>query len=104
MSTASLDETVNAIGHAKVIVALNACPTAAAGSKTGRSKIEDHFIIPDQEQAEGLALSARLTASRSFRRAASPASRRVRGHARNGPQAAEHGHCHGRAGLRGVVS
>jgi subtilisin family serine protease len=78
MSTASLDETVNAIGYAKVILALNASPTAAAVSKTGRSKIEDHFIIPDQEQAEGLALSARLTASRSFRRAASPASRRVR--------------------------
>jgi subtilisin len=78
MSTASLDETVNAIGYAKVIVALNASPTAAAAVSETGSKIEDHFIIPDQAQAEGLALSARLTASRSFRRAASPASRRVR--------------------------
>jgi subtilisin len=79
MPTSSLEDTVNAIGYAKVLVTLR---PAAAAAKTSSIQaevaIENHFIIPSEPQAESLALSARLSASYSFRRAEPPASRRVR--------------------------
>jgi subtilisin len=79
MSTSSLEDTVNAIGYAKVIVTLRTAAAAATTSGVqAEHAIEDHFIVPSAPQAESLALSARLSASRSFRRAEPPASRRVR--------------------------
>ena len=80
MATSSLEDTVNAIGYAKVIVALKAAPAAAgAVSKhDAEGAIESHFIIPSGAQAESLATSARMFASRSFKRAEPAASRRVR--------------------------
>lgn len=79
MPTSSLDDTVNAIGYAKVIVTLKAAAAAATTSRVqAEGAIQKHFIIPSEPQAESLALSARLSASRSFRRAEPPASRRVR--------------------------
>jgi subtilisin len=77
MSTSSLEDTVNAIGYAKVIVTLKATAVAATTSNR-EGAIQDHFIVPSEPQAESLALSARLSASRSFRRTEPSASRRVR--------------------------
>jgi subtilisin len=78
MSTSSLEETVSAIGYAKVIVALNAAPAAAAAAAVSESAIAGHFMVPDAAQAESLAVSASLSASRKFRRAEPSTERRVR--------------------------
>ncbi len=80
MPTSSLEDTVNAIGYAKVIVALKAAPAAAgAVSKhDAEGAIGNHFIIPSGTQAESLAASARMFASRSFKRAEPVAARKVR--------------------------
>ena len=77
MSTSSLEETVSAIGYAKVIVALNV-PRAAAATAVPESAIAGHFMVPDVAQAESLAVSATRSASRSFKRAEPPTERRVR--------------------------
>lgn len=78
MSTSSLEETVSAIGYAKVIVALHAAPAAAAAEAVPESAIAGHFMVPDEAQAESLAMSASRSASRKFKRAEPPAERRVR--------------------------
>jgi subtilisin family serine protease len=81
MPTSSIEDTLSAIGYAKVIVALKPTATAAAAETTrveAESAIENHFIIPSGTQAESLALSARLSASRSFSPAEPVTSRRVR--------------------------
>jgi len=79
MPTSSLQDTVASIGFAKVIVALQGTPasTMAAAVQT-KSSIEDYFMIPDMAQAESLATSASHFASRKFKRAEPPTSRRVR--------------------------
>ena len=69
MSTSSLEETVSAIGYAKVIVTLNAAPAALAADAVSESAIAGHFMLPDAAQAESLAVSASLSASRKFRAA-----------------------------------
>jgi subtilisin len=79
MPASSLEDTVNAIGYAKVIVTLRPAAAAATTSNIqAEGAIENHFIIPSEPQAESLALSARLSASYSFRRTEPSASRRVR--------------------------
>ena len=80
MSTSSLEETVSAIGYAKVIVALNAAPAAAdaVADAVPESSIAGHFMLPDAAQAESLAVSASAFASRKFKRAEPPTERRVR--------------------------
>jgi subtilisin len=77
MPTSAIDETVAAIGFAKVIVSLKS--TAVTGlAATTETNIENHFMIPDKMQAETLAASAVMLASRKFKQTESPASRRVR--------------------------
>jgi subtilisin family serine protease len=79
MSTSSIEDTLAAKGYAKVIVALNDFQMgAAASSAQAKGSIENYFMIPDVAQAESLAVSARNFASRSFKRAEPPTSRRVR--------------------------
>ncbi len=79
MSTSSLQDTVASIGFAKVIVALKGVAAgAAAASAQTKSSIENHFMIPNLAQAESLAASASRFASRKFKRAEPPTSRRVR--------------------------
>jgi subtilisin family serine protease len=80
--SSSVNETIAAIGYAKVIVALNRGTAAADATtkKAAEGSIEQHFMIPSQPQAESLVASARRFASRSRRsRPAEPeASRLVR--------------------------
>jgi len=79
MSTSSVEDTLAAKGYAKVIVALKDFQAdTAAASVQAKGSIENYFMIPNEAQAESLALSARHFASRAFRRAESPTSRRVR--------------------------
>lgn len=81
MSTSSLEDTISAIGYAKVIVALKTAPAAAAVLASVRdteSALENNFIIPSGTQAESLASAARVLASRSFTRAEPVTERRVR--------------------------
>jgi subtilisin len=75
VDTGSLYEELAAVGYAKVIVALKP-PVAAAARRTAATWLQDCFMIPSQEQAACLALSAR----HASRRASRPptASRRVR--------------------------
>ena len=79
MSTSSVEETVAAIGYAKVIVALKEVPSfAAATAVQAEGSIERHFMIPNEAQAESLAVSASHAASRKFKPTQPPTSRRVR--------------------------
>jgi subtilisin len=79
MSTSSVEATIAAIGYAKVIVALKEVPSFAAASATqAEGSIERHFMIPNEAQAESLAVSASHAASRKFKPAQPPTSRRVR--------------------------
>jgi hypothetical protein len=87
----TLQDTLDAIGFAKVIVSLkSAAPTAAAGAAMGvrraapigRQAMEDalekYFVAPDPQQTASLAAAATLHSGRSFRRPQSLQSRRVR--------------------------
>jgi subtilisin family serine protease len=78
--SSSVNETIAAIGYAKVIVALNrgAAAADATSKRAAEGSIEQHFIIPSQPQAESLVASARRFASRKTRPAEPDASRRVR--------------------------
>jgi subtilisin len=79
MSTSSVEETVAAIGYAKVIVSLKEIPSfAGATAAQTEGSIERHFIIPNEAQAESLAFSASRAASRKFKPMQPPISRRVR--------------------------
>jgi len=89
----SLDETLSAIGYAKVIVRLKPAatasavagavvPTAGGGSRLDHKAIEGalekYFMAPDAAQSQSLAASATRSASKKFRRSESLQSRRVR--------------------------
>jgi subtilisin family serine protease len=78
--SSSVNETIAAIGYAKVIVALNRGAAAADATtrKAAEGSIEQHFMIPSQPQAESLVASARRSASRRTRAVEPEASRRVR--------------------------
>jgi subtilisin len=79
MSISSLDETVAAIGYAKVIVSLKNNSAATEGlAAASEGSLEDHFMIPSEAQAENLAMSATALASRKFKRSEPLTSRRVR--------------------------
>ena len=79
MSISSLDETVAAIGYAKVLVSLkNRAVAAESLAATTEGSLEDHFIIPSEAQVENLTLSANALASRKFKRAQPLTTRRVR--------------------------
>ena len=79
MTTSNVEETLAAAGYAKVIVSLKPGVAAAtANRRTMESSIENHFIIPSEQQIESLAASARRFASRSFTRSTPATERRVR--------------------------
>lgn len=79
MTTSNVEETLAAAGYAKVIVSLKLGVAAAtANRRTMESSIENHFIIPSEQQIESLAASARRFASRSFTRSTPATERRVR--------------------------
>jgi subtilisin family serine protease len=80
MSTSDIEDTVAAIGYAKVIVTLKPAPAAAGAAALLQTDdgIGDHFMIPSEAQAETLAMSARASASRKSKLVGSSASRRVR--------------------------
>ena len=78
MANSEVDDTIAAIGYAKVIATLT--PAAAAADLTTGTlpSIEDHFIIPSEGQAASLAAVARTSASRGFKRAQPAETRRMR--------------------------
>jgi subtilisin len=78
--SSSVNETIAAIGYAKVIVALNrgAAAAGATTKKAAEGSIAQHFMIPSQPLAESLVASARMSASRKVRSAEPEASRLVR--------------------------
>ncbi|TGQ74632.1 MAG: serine protease [Mesorhizobium sp.] len=90
MANSEIEDTIAAVGYAKVLVtlapnvmgaALEA--TTAGGDNSVRAlaeakKLEKHFIVPSEAQQESLALGARVSASRNFNRAVDPATRRLR--------------------------
>ncbi|MDX8525614.1 S8 family serine peptidase [Mesorhizobium sp. MSK_1335] len=90
MANQDIAETIASVGYAKVIVTLSPAALGAglaAGAKGGvdssaslaaEADLRDHFIVPSEAQQESLALDARASASRSFRRAVDPATRRMR--------------------------
>ena len=81
-----LQDTLDAVGYAKVIAELKT-PAAAAAATTAAAaerKIEAHFCIPSEAQTESLATAASHTASRSFRREKKLDDRKVRVYPRLG--------------------
>lgn len=86
MATSSLEDTVNAIGYAKVIVTLKALPSAApsgagfaaAADSGAAGSIEKYFIIPSVPQAQNLGFAAATSASRKYKPAQPLTTRRVR--------------------------
>jgi len=89
----SLDETLSAIGYAKVIVKLKrpalagAQPFALAPADgtvarldhtLTQNALESYFMVPDEGQAASLAASARRHASRKLRKVEPTSSRRLR--------------------------
>ncbi|MDB5530328.1 MAG: hypothetical protein JWR51_3431 [Devosia sp.] len=93
MLSSEIDEAINVQGYAKVIVTLAppvvAEAVAAGGplvsmraartpTHTAAAGLENHFVIPAETQAESLAVTARSSASKDFRRSQSAADRRMR--------------------------
>ena len=90
MANQDIAETIASVGYAKVIVTLTpvglgaGLAAAARGgvdssaSRDAEAQLQDHFIVPSEAQQESLALDARASASRSFRRVVDPATRRMR--------------------------
>lgn len=78
MANTEIDDTIAAIGYAKVIATLT--PAAAAAETTAGTlpAIENHFIVPSEGQAESLAAVARTSASRRFQRDQPAETRRMR--------------------------
>src|SRR4051794_8074785 len=64
MSDSSLDETLDAAGYAKVIVALRPAQAAAASIANIRESLQNHFIIPSESQSATLAMAARRATGR----------------------------------------
>lgn len=84
--TDQLQDTISAVGYAKVLVVLEpaatpgptaAATTAIAAGAVLESALQEHFIIPSEPQVESLAAVARATSSRprARRSAAAPAVR-----------------------------
>jgi subtilisin family serine protease len=88
MPSSEIDQTIAAVGYAKVIVTLTSPAAAAERDPQTRgvaalagqegTALENHFIVPSEVQMESLAATARNAASRSFQRPEALQSRRVR--------------------------
>ncbi|MFL5029351.1 MAG: S8 family peptidase [Xanthobacteraceae bacterium] len=75
--TIDLDASLNAIGYAKVIVALKP-QMALARTAAAEAELDMHFVLPDETQVARLAAVAERAASKKFRRAQALTRRKVR--------------------------
>lgn len=86
MPSSEIEQTIAAVGYAKVIVTLTSAAAATESAPRTRgdaagpagSPLENNFMVPSEVQMESLAATAKRAASRSFRRPQTLQSRRVR--------------------------
>lgn len=78
-----IEESLDALGYAKVIAELKPEPGMATVA-AAETAIESHFVIPSEAQTESLAATAMRHASRTFRRPQSLQDRKVRVYPRLG--------------------
>jgi subtilisin len=79
MSGSAIEDTLAAIGYVKVIATLKEpAPATAASAVQVEASIQNHFMVPDVAQAQGLAAMAMRSTGHKIKRPEDLTSRRVR--------------------------